>query len=204
MAGIHKDTLLRWLREGRLPEPNRDRNGWRMFTQEEAEKVVQYANGSLMVPPKKINESLAFYDLRLPYIDSIPRLERLEWDFVNANTGYLTHSLHPYPAKFIPQIPNAMIQELSSFGETVLDPFCGSGTTLVEARRLGRNAVGIDANPLACLISRAKASGISELDAEILRGLAVEIEQVAQATSIGRLPYFLICPPFQGNPPSNI
>jgi len=198
MAGVHKDTLLRWLREGRLPEPNRDRNGWRVFTPEEAEKVVRYANGSLIVPPKKINENLIFYDLRLPYADSISRLERLEWDFVNASTGYLTHSLHPYPAKFIPQIPNALIQELSSFGETVLDPFCGSGTTLVEARRLGRNAVGLDANPLACLISRAKAGGVGELDAEILRELAVEIERIAQATSIGRLPLFPDLPAFPG------
>ena len=188
MAGVHKDTLFRWLREGRLPEPSRDRNGWRIFTSEEAEKVVQYAKGSLNDSAQTVAESLTLYNLRLPYADAIPRLEQLDWDFVDANTSYLTHSIHPYPAKFIPQIPDMLIQELSSFAETVLDPFCGSGTTLVEARRLGRHAIGVDANPLACLISRAKASCISEAEAKALRQLAAEIEHLAQVTFIGRLP----------------
>ena len=49
-----------------------------------------------------------------------------------------------------------LIQGLSSVGCTVLDPFCGSGTTLVEALLLKRHAVGVDASPLACLISKAK------------------------------------------------
>lgn len=198
MAGIHRDTLLRWLREGRLPEPGRDRNGWRIFTPEEVEKIIQYAKGELTEPKKGVAETLVLYKLHLPYTDSILRLKNLDWDFVDANTGYLTHSIHPYPAKFIPQIPNALIQELSSFGETVLDPFCGSGTTLVEARRLGRHAVGIDANPLACLISRTKANTISELEAESLRQLTAAIEQVAQATSIGRLPLFPDLPALPG------
>lgn len=196
MAGIHKDTLLRWLREGRLPEPSRDRNGWRVFTPEEAKTVVEYAKGNLDAIPKTITESAVLYSLRLPYADSIPRLAKLDWDFVGANTSYLTHSIHPYPAKFIPQIPYRLIQELSSFGETILDPFCGSGTSLVEARRLGRHAIGVDANPLACLISRAKANCMSESEAEILFQLAKEIEYLAQETFIGQLPLFPDLPAF--------
>jgi len=79
--------------------------------------------------------------------------------------------MHPYPAKFIPQIPNLLIQELSSVGQTVLDPFCGSGTALLEAMLLRRNAIGIDASPLACLISRAKTAILSEHELRELEGL---------------------------------
>lgn len=196
LAGVHKDTLLRWLREGRLPEPSRDRNGWRVFTPDEAKKVVEYATGSISDKVNKMAETTPLYHPGLPYADSISRLEQLNWDFVNANTGYLTHSIHPYPAKFIPQIPNMLIQELSSFGETILDPFCGSGTSLVEARRLGRHAMGVDANPLACLISRAKASQISEVEKGLLLQLASEIENLAQETAIGTLPLFPDLPAF--------
>jgi len=86
-------------------------------------------------------------------------LDSVDWDFNDAvaNTG--THSIHPYPAKFIPQIPRNLIK-LFHPGDSsvVLDPFCGSGTTLVESIDLGLNAWGIDVNPLACLIARVKTT----------------------------------------------
>jgi DNA modification methylase len=71
---------------------------------------------------------------------------------------YLTHAIHPYPAKFIPQIPASIIQEYSQEGDRILDPFCGSGTTLLEAIIRGRTARGVDLNPIATLISRVKTS----------------------------------------------
>ena len=108
------------------------------------------------------------------------RLRALDWDFTDAKTDYLTHGLHPYPAKFIPQIPNALIQELSSVGDVVGDIFCGSGTTLVEALLLKRHAVGIDANPLACLISTAKTTRVTDEDAEALQELAVRAGAMAE------------------------
>ena len=126
MAGVHRDTLLRWLRERRVPEPSRDRRGWRTFTVREAAAVTDYANGDAgFVAPDEDDPAPA-------------RLEDIDWDFSTAKTGYLTHGLHPYPAKFIPQIPNTLIQELSSVGDTVADIFCGSGTTLLEALQLRR------------------------------------------------------------------
>ncbi len=63
-----------------------------------------------------------------------------------SETTYMTHSIHPYPAKFIPQIPSRIIDECSNERHTVLDPFCGSGTTLLEARRKGRDSIGFDIN----------------------------------------------------------
>ena len=71
-----------------------------------------------------------------------------------------THLLHPYPAKLLQHIPYLFLNS-SSFGRvggTVLDPFSGSGTVLLEALLAGWNAVGVDSNPLASLISRVKIS----------------------------------------------
>jgi len=82
----------------------------------------------------------------------------LDWELVSANTEYYTHSYHPYSSKYVPQIPNRIISAFSKKNELVLDNFVGSGTTLVESKLLGRNSIGIDVNPLACLISRVKTS----------------------------------------------
>ncbi len=155
LAGVHRDTLLRWLRDRTLPEPRRDHRGWRVFSPKDAANAIAYARN---------DERETARALPLDDTTAIERLEAIEWDFTEAKTGYLTHGLHPYPAKFIPQIPNALIQELSSVGETIADIFCGSGTTLLEALQLKRHAVGIDANPLAALISRAKTTPLTDDD----------------------------------------
>ena len=86
----------------------------------------------------------------------------IDFNFGNCDTMYLTHSLHPYPAKFPPQLPNTIIKRFAHKSATVLDPFCGSGTTLVEARLLGCNAIGVDVNGLSSLLSKVKATPLSE------------------------------------------
>ncbi|UAJ10683.1 TRM11 family SAM-dependent methyltransferase [Glacieibacterium megasporae] len=79
------------------------------------------------------------------------------------------HNVFRYPAKFHPPIARRLIELFSSSGETILDPFCGSGTLLVEAASLGRNSVGTDVDPLAILIARAKTVGVNRtsLDATV-------------------------------------
>jgi len=85
----------------------------------------------------------------------------MDIDFSDGDTTYLTHSLHPYPAKFPPQLPKKILQRFVEKKSTVLDPFCGSGTTLVEARILGHNAIGVDINALSSLLSKVKATPLS-------------------------------------------
>jgi DNA modification methylase len=88
--------------------------------------------------------------------------ERVEedWNFAKANTSYLTHGLHEYPARMIPQIANRLILKYSVEEGNILDPFCGSGTTLVEARLSRRCSTGIDINPFAVLLAKVKATPI--------------------------------------------
>lgn len=87
--------------------------------------------------------------------------ENIDWDFATASTNSTTNTMHPYPAKFIPQIPRHFIKQLSNEGDTVYEPFMGSGTTAVEANILGRNIIGNDVNELAVLISKVKTTPIS-------------------------------------------
>ena len=68
----------------------------------------------------------------------------------------LTHYLFRFPAKFHPPVVGKLIDDYSKPGDHILDPFCGSGTMLVEAAVAGRNAVGLDVDPVAAFVSRVK------------------------------------------------
>jgi len=88
------------------------------------------------------------------------------WDFREANTKILTHCFHRYPAMMIPQVAARLIDEYKNSNSKrrksycVLDPFCGSGTVLVESKIRGMVSWGIDINPLARLIARVKTTPI--------------------------------------------
>ena len=99
-------------------------------------------------------------------------LDVVNWDFTGESTQYLTHVFHSYPARFIPQIPGMFIHLFTQEGDVVLDPFSGCGTTAVEAMLQKRKAIGVDANPLACLIGKSKTTLIDANDSECLRWLA--------------------------------
>ena len=89
------------------------------------------------------------------------RVAKLDWDCLEADTQYLTHGIHRYSGKFIPQIARQAIDLVSREGDLILDPYCGSGTTLLEASLAGRRAIGIDLNPLATLISTVKTTEVA-------------------------------------------
>lgn len=83
------------------------------------------------------------------------------WDYRGVNTKPYTHIFHQYPAMFIPQVARRLIQNYSKKGDTICDIFCGSGTALVEGRLLGRICIGIDLNPHAIFLARAKTHPIN-------------------------------------------
>lgn len=85
-------------------------------------------------------------------------LDKINWDFKDFTTQYLSHKFHSYPARFIPQIPLSFIKLFTEEGDVVLDPMCGCGTTSVEAFLNNRNSIGNDFNPLAVLISKVKTT----------------------------------------------
>ena len=97
-------------------------------------------------------------------IEALRILDKIDWDFKDFTTQYLSHKFHSYPARFIPQIPLAFIRLFTNEGDTVLDPMCGCGTTLVEAFLNNRNCIGNDFNPLAVLISKVKTTLIPETE----------------------------------------
>lgn len=95
-----------------------------------------------------------------------------DWDFRDADTKEGTHVIHSYPAMMIPQLARGLILRLRrqrSEAATLLDPFCGAGTVLVEAARQGLSAWGNDLNPLALGIARTRTTPIdeSQVDREI-------------------------------------
>ncbi len=66
------------------------------------------------------------------------------------------HGFHAYPARAHPVTVRRLVEAFAPPGGVVLDPFCGSGTVLVEAMLAGRDAIGTDLNPLAVMLARAK------------------------------------------------
>lgn len=107
------------------------------------------------------------YTRRLSLISSVPEtnivtaqheLERPKTTAKHWNPNYGSHGWHRYIGRFPPQLIRALVNHFQAKrGDTICDPFAGSGTTLVEARLLGMKAVGVEVCPLSSLISRTKS-----------------------------------------------
>lgn len=105
----------------------------------------------------------------------------LSFDYLKeADTTKHVHRLHPYKGKFIPQLVQYFIDSHTDEfkkevyfkpGDVLLDPFCGSGTTLVQANELGMHAIGIDVSAFNALISNIKIEkhNLIDIQREILR-----------------------------------
>lgn len=114
----------------------------------------------------------AIYSRKEP---AIRQCDDTDWNFHSAKTQPHLHALHPYPARFIPQIPRKAIKEWSEKGDVILDPFCGCGTTLLESVLLERSAIGVDNNEVAHLISQAKTTPYTHNDLRELQQFIANI-----------------------------
>lgn len=113
----------------------------------------------------------------------------ISWDFKEADTKEYTHRIHTYPAMMIPQIARRLIYLYGKNAKNLLDPFMGSGTSLVEASLVPhiKEAYGFDLNPLAILISKAKTT---PLNVNVLRSELNKIRNMEK-------PFFIQPPKFK-------
>src|SRR5438105_10693382 len=88
-------------------------------------------------------------------------------NYTGVVSGY-THDFYRYPARFSPLFARAAIEAFTVPGETVLDPFMGSSTSLVEALALGRPSVGTDVSELAVFLAKVKTCLLGDTELERL------------------------------------
>lgn len=93
--------------------------------------------------------------------DEARALGRL-FDVEPALARALTHGFHSYAGRMHPSIARGAVARWSTPGDLVVDPFCGSGTVLVEAMGQGRRSIGIDASPLGVAIARVRTATLGE------------------------------------------
>ncbi len=115
--------------------------------------------------------------IKFQEVEAFPRFGEIEHGQLFAlrlsnNTTTFTHGLHRFAAKYIPQVPAWALDNFGSRTSVVLDPFMGSGTTLVEGILRGGTNIGIDIDPLARFIARAK---VTPADHEQIAELAQEL-----------------------------
>lgn len=115
----------------------------------------------------------------------ITSIQSTDWEFTDSDTQYLTHNIHRYSGKFIPQIAGKAIELLTNPQDLILDSYMGSGTTLLEAALRGRNSIGVDLNPLAVLISKVKTTVVTSDDLTELSDLLIPF--VSRMTSDGQI-----------------
>jgi DNA modification methylase len=142
-----------------------------MLLTNEEKRTVVYAKAERPTVPGEVTPDTPLEELNLNWREKdLP--ERVRTKHV--------HRLHPYLGKFIPQLVEVFLRKYFRPGQTLLDPFCGSGTTLVQANELGVNAIGYDVSAFNVLLSRAKTTRYNLTEA---RQMILEIlEQTRLAT----------------------
>lgn len=140
-------------------------------------------NGSTLIPVQELIDYYENYQREAVYKKKLGK--DLNWalsfdQYKESETTKHVHRLHPYKGKFIPQLVEYFLdshtdefktETFFKAGDIILDPFCGSGTTLVQSNELGINAVGIDISAFNALISNIKVKKVKlfELEEEIYR-----------------------------------
>ncbi len=132
----------------------------RQLTEEE-KWVIYYQGEGRPTVPSHVTPETPLSELNLNWRErDLPERERTKH----------VHRLHPYLGKFIPQLVEVFLRKYFSPGQTVFDPFVGSGTTLVQANELGIHSIGYDISAFNVLLARAKTKryDLKKVRAEIL------------------------------------
>jgi SAM-dependent methyltransferase len=134
-------------------------------------------------PPRPARQRRAFATLGGPVEiggEAVPArtLGRL-FDVDPALARALTHGFHSYAGRMHPSIARGAVAAWSAPGDTIVDPFCGSGTVLVEAMAAGRAAVGVDASPLGVAIARVRTTPLGEAGRARLTEEAARVAEAA-------------------------
>lgn len=115
--------------------------------------------------------------IRFDEVDAFPPLAEIGHGqlftlSLSGNTTAFTHGLHRFAAKYIPQVPAWALDTFGGRATVALDPFMGSGTTLVEGILRGGTSIGVDIDPLARFIARAK---VTPVDHERIADLGLKL-----------------------------
>lgn len=105
-------------------------------------------------------------EVPLPFGDDVPD----DWTFYGASTREGVHCYHDYPARMIPPIASKLIKMYGAEARLLFDPYCGTGTSLVEGIAAGIEVIGTDINPLARLIATSKTTPMNVDAAEEAMG----------------------------------
>jgi len=135
-----------------------------MLTHEE-KRVVLYAKNGKPTVSSEVTHKTPLESLNLNWRES---------DLREKERTKHVHRLHPYLGKYIPQLVEIFLRKFFSPGQTVLDPFAGSCTTLVQANELGINSIGYDISAFNILLGRAKTTkyNLDKVQNEVLDILA--------------------------------
>ncbi len=135
-----------------------------------------YATSDCPTDSKEVTHRTRLEELNLNWSEKdLPEKERTKH----------VHRLHPYLGKFIPQLVETFLRKYFSPGQTVLDPFVGSGTTVVQANELGINSIGYDVSAFNSLLCRAKTARydpnkVQQEVLDILEKVRVETQEDGQ------------------------
>ncbi|HEX8143335.1 MAG TPA: DNA methyltransferase [Pyrinomonadaceae bacterium] len=127
----------------------------------EEKRVAAYSSDESPTFPGSVTSDTPLSALNLNWREKeLPERERTKH----------VHRLHPYLGKYIPQLVEIFLRKYFQAGQTVLDPFCGSGTTLVQANELGINSIGYDVSAFNVTLCRAKTAkyNLPEVRKEVL------------------------------------
>jgi len=102
----------------------------------------------------QINSNITKTVTSLPLYDTS---EKILYEILEPKSSEFTHNIYKFPTKFVPEVPRWALRKFTKGNNfIVIDPFCGSGTTLVEASLVSKFSIGIDINPFCQLLSKVK------------------------------------------------